>query len=172
MSVRVFTIPFDVQREIFQDEDFTRFLLNKRVKRLQPEFFQANSKAYWTVFVEYETVVVQENASDKDHLDDAQSLFMKRFRQWRKEKAEKEGIPVFIIATNKQLVDVIRHAPVSLESLRSIHGFGKKKIERYGKEIVEIVKAFYEKKPLRQGVSKNDSDQGKEISSGGDGKDN
>jgi superfamily II DNA helicase RecQ len=147
MPVRIFTIPFNPDHENFSDEDLSRFLLNKQVKKLHPEFFQIHDKAFWTVFVEYETTI-ESKQSNTEGLNDAEKLLMKRLKEWRKEKAEKEGIPVFIIATNKQFMDVIKRVPVSLEALRDIHGFGKKKIERYGSELVKIVTAFYEKKPL------------------------
>lgn len=149
MPVHILTIPFDNEREVFDDEDLTKFLLNKRVKDLRPEFFQVNGNAYWTVFVDCESVAGPEKG-DTDGLDQAQRLLMQRFREWRKEKAEKEGVPVFIIATNKQFVDVIKRAPGNLAALREINGFGKKKVDRYGKEVVDIVKSFYEKRPLRK----------------------
>jgi len=74
------------------------------------------------------------NKSGSDDLNEAEKLILKRLKEWRKEKVEKQGIPVFIVATNRQLMDVIRRVPVTLEALRDVHGFGKKKIERYGKE--------------------------------------
>ncbi|MBW2014442.1 MAG: HRDC domain-containing protein [Deltaproteobacteria bacterium] len=158
MSIRIFTIAFDPDKKLFHDEDLSTFLLNKYVKKLYPEFFQINDRAFWTVFVEYETIVKSEKPNSNG-LNEAENLLMKRLKEWRKEKADKEGIPVFIIATNKQLVDVIKRRPVSQEALREIHGFGKKKIERYGAEIVKIITAFYEKKPLRSGKSKKITDQ-------------
>ena len=154
MSVRIFTIPFDPDNEIFPDEAISKFLLSKRLIRLEPEFFQTNGKAYWTIFVEYETIIGEERKADDEGLDEAQRLLMKRLRQWRKETAEKEGVPIFIIATNKQLTDVIRLAPTTPKSLRDISGFGGKKVERYGNDLIEIVKAFYEKKPLHDKPSK------------------
>jgi hypothetical protein len=42
--------------------------------------------------------------------DEEQQLLFKRLRQWRKEKAEKEGVPVFIIATNRQLLQLVQRA--------------------------------------------------------------
>jgi superfamily II DNA helicase RecQ len=149
MPVRIFTIPFEPQSEIFSDEEFSRFLLNKQVKRLQPEFFQTDGRAYWTVFVEYETISGPES-NVQDGLDEGQRLLFQRLREWRAEKAEKEGIPVFIIATNKQLIDVIKRKPNVLEGLREINGFGQKKVDRHGKEILEIVKAFHSKKPIKR----------------------
>ena len=153
MPVRIFTIAFDPKKELFSDEDFSQFLLNKYVKKLHPEFFQIHDKAFWTVFVEYDTIV-ETKESSPNGLNDAEKLLMKRLKEWRKEKADKEGIPVFIIATNKQFVDVIRQAPKSLAALREIHGFGTKKIDRYGSEIVNITSAFYEKKPFRADKTK------------------
>ena len=32
----------------------------------------------------------------------------------------------------------------TLEALKQVNGFGKKKLEKYGKEITEIVKGFFE----------------------------
>ena len=151
MAVRIITLPFEPHQGIFQDEDLTRFLLNKHVKDLRPEFFQMDGHAYWTVFVNYENVLTEVDSNNKlDGLDDAQKLLFKRLREWRKEKAEKEGIPVFIIATNKQLMDIVRAVPRSLEALRQINGFGKKKVEKHGKELVTIIQGFYEKKPIRR----------------------
>jgi len=158
MPIRIFTIPFDPEKELFSDEDLSQFLLNKYVKKLQSEFFQINDRAFWTVFIEYEAVVSSEKPASDD-LNEAEQLLMKRLKEWRKDKAEKEGIPVFIIATNKQFIDVIKRAPRNLEALRDIHGFGKKKIDRYGGEIVKIIAAFYEKKPLRSEKSKTRSDK-------------
>lgn len=148
MPVRIFTITFDPQHEVFQDEELRAFLLNKRVNTLHPEFFQANGKAYWSVFTEYETVL-SADPQKNDGLNAPQKLLYQRLREWRKETAEKEGIPAYIIANNSQIAEVVMRAPRSLEALRQIHGFGKKKVERYGKTILEIINDFYEKKPAK-----------------------
>ncbi len=147
MPIRIFTIPFDPEKELFHDEQLVEFLLNKRIFRLCPEFFQKDGSAYWTVFVEYETVIGGDKDTGVERLNEPQKLLFKRLREWRKNKSEKEGVPVFIIATNKQLAEVVLQAPSTLAALREIHGFGKKKIERYGNEITGIIKAFYEKQP-------------------------
>ncbi|CAN2041859.1 HRDC domain-containing protein [Candidatus Magnetomoraceae bacterium gMMP-15] len=159
MSVHILTIPFDPEKEIFQDEDLTDFLLNKKIKTLRPEFFQLNGRAYWTVFVEYKTILDDKvqavKMSQSKALNDAQKLLFQRFREWRKEKAKKNGVPVFIIATNSELIEVVKRNPSTMEALRQIHGFGKKKVEQHGKDILNIIKAFYEKKTIRPDASKS-----------------
>ncbi len=146
MPIRLFTIPFDPKQELFQDEELRAFLLNKQIKTLRPEVFQANGKAYWSIFAEYENVF-STDIEKSDGLNEPQKLLFQRLREWRKETANKEGIPVFIIANNSQLAEVVLRAPKTLESLRQIHGFGKKKVDKYGKEILGMIETFYEKKP-------------------------
>ncbi len=143
---KIITIPFDREKEGFNEDLLNRFVLNKRLSAYQSEFFRDGDDSYWTVFIEYETVLEKPTEKESLLLTEPQKLLMERLRAWRREAAEKTGVPVFIVATNRELVDVIRLAPVSLESLKQIKGFGKGKIEKYGKEIIEIVSAFYSEK--------------------------
>ena len=46
--------------------------------------------------------------------------------------------------SNMQLEQIITQKCVTLEHLKTIKGIGKSKIDKYGKEIIEIVKVFYE----------------------------
>lgn len=146
MPIRILTIPFDPDKELFQDEELTAFLLNKKPRTVKPEFFQTNGRAYWTVFVDYEAVLPGERQADPG-LDESGQLLLQRLKEWRGDRARQEGVPVYIVATNRQLEEVVVRAPASLEALRQISGFGKKKLERHGKDIVNIVRAFFEKRP-------------------------
>jgi ATP-dependent DNA helicase RecQ len=78
-------------------------------------------------------------------LNKSQQLLFEGLRQWRKERADKDGIPVFIIGTNRELTDIAVKAPKSLEGLGAIKGFGKGKVKKYGRQILDIVKGFYDK---------------------------
>ena len=141
MPIRIFTISYDSQLRGFPDEELQKFLLNKNVKSLHPHFFQLDGTASWTVFVEYETVV-SSGTPESDGLNASERLLYQRLREWRKETAEKEGVPVFIIANNKQLMELVKQSPATLEALRNIHGFGKKKVESYGVAVEVIYSAI------------------------------
>jgi len=39
MTIRIFTIPFNSQTGGFPDEDLRKFLLNKKLESLHPQFF-------------------------------------------------------------------------------------------------------------------------------------
>ena len=151
MAIRILTVPFSIDKEIFEDEDASLFLLNKHVKELKAELFMMHGIPYWSVFVNYEILVDKADDSVVEGLDEGQKLLYTRLRQWRKERGDKEKVPYYIIANNSQLINLVRAAPQTLAALSEVNGFGKKKVDAYGKEIIDIIKAFHEKKQ----VSKN-----------------
>lgn len=112
------------------------------------EFFQLENQAYWTVFVVYETVLEQ-TGNECGKLTEAGQLCYEKLREWRKETAEKEGIPPFVIAKNSHFVEIVQKEIKTLESLKQINGFGKKKVEKYGNEIIDLMKTFFEEKDER-----------------------
>ena len=151
MNVKIITVPFDPEREVFQDETLTTFLMNKRVFSLRPQFFQSQGRSYWSVFVEYESVLSKgETIPAKEVLNDTQQALFRKLREWRKDKADQDGVPVFILATNAQLEQIVIRMPTSLEAIRQIQGFGKKKVEQHGRDILAIVQPFAAKKPADQ----------------------
>lgn len=145
MDIRIFTLPFDPILEGFPDEQIADFCLNKRVHRLETQFFQQEGRAYWSVAIHYEQLLGKQE-SKRVELDEAEQRLFDRLRDWRKEQGHKDGIPVYLIATNQQLLEIVRRKTKSAEALKDIKGFGKGKIERYGKQIAGRVKAFFDEK--------------------------
>ncbi len=143
MPVRVFTIPFDPRSEMFFDDEVNAFLLDKQVISARPEFFQMHGKPYWSVFVEY-TELLSEEPRNRAVLNDEQKLLFQRLREWRKARAEQDGVPAFLIATNSELTQVSKHAPRSREALRQIRGFGQKKTQKYGPDLLALIVNFYD----------------------------
>ncbi len=154
MELRIFTLPFDPIMEGFPDELVKDFCINKKVQKLESQFFLQEGRAYWSVAVHYD---VLEKGTEKNlDLDEYQKLLYERLREWRKETGQKEGIPVFLIATNQQLVDMVRRKVLSIDAMKGIKGFGKGKIGKYGKQILGKVKAFYDEKKPTETAAKED----------------
>jgi superfamily II DNA helicase RecQ len=143
MLFKIITIFFDKDKACFIEDELNQFCLNKKVKSYHAEFFKLEDQAYWTVFIAYEIVLEAKNERETS-LSEEEKLLLQKFKEWRKQKAEEMGFPVYIIATNKQLELIIKNKPMNYEALKRISGFGHKKIESYGKEIIAIVKSFYE----------------------------
>lgn len=154
MLLRIFTLPFDPVIESFPDEVITEFCLNKKVHKLESQFFQQEGRAYWSVSVHYEILAKGEDKT-RD-LDEYQKLLFERLREWRKETAHNYGVPVYLIATNQQLVEIIRRKVQTVEAMKGVKGFGRGKMERYGLQILAQVKAFYDSKQSKKEEKKDD----------------
>ncbi len=48
-----------------------------------------------------------------------------------------------MIANNRQLLVIVEKEITSIEALKQIHGFGQKKVEKYGKEISDLMRSFF-----------------------------
>lgn len=148
MQVKIFTLPFDGVNEGFPDELVEQFCLNKKVLRIETHFFRQEGKPYWSVAVHYEQMLAA--AEKPRELDDTQKLLFQRLREWRKGVSDQEGRPAYLIATNKQLVQVIQLKCQTLESFKVVKGFGKHHVKAYGKQITELIKVFYETGPGKE----------------------
>ena len=60
-------------------------------------------------------------------------------QQWRKEKAEDEGVPPYRVLHQKTLVQIAVHLPDTLTELKRVRGIGKQLAARYGQELTALV---------------------------------
>jgi len=60
-------------------------------------------------------------------------------RRWRSQKAHAEGVPPYVLLTNRQLVDLVRARPNTRTGLTALDGFGQRKVERYGPELLALL---------------------------------
>ena len=63
-------------------------------------------------------------------------------RMWRRDVAKKQGIPAFVVMHDTSLEELCRVMPESLAAIRQIHGFGERKTESYGREILAAIGLF------------------------------
>jgi hypothetical protein len=61
-------------------------------------------------------------------------------RIWRRAKSLEEKKSAYLIATNRELQMLAVYLPQTLEELEQIPGFGKIKVERYGNDLIELLK--------------------------------
>jgi ATP-dependent DNA helicase RecQ len=63
-------------------------------------------------------------------------------RQWRQETAKQSGMAAFIIMHDTSLDELCRIRPRTLVELRKVSGFGERKTELYGQQILDALKRF------------------------------
>lgn len=68
-------------------------------------------------------------------------ILYKKLTQWRFQRAQTDKIPAFMIAHNTALSAVAAQAPTTPQQLTAIPGFGAKKVDTYGSDIIAIVVA-------------------------------
>lgn len=72
---------------------------------------------------------------------------LKSLRTWRMQKAQEAHLPVYCIIPNKTLFGIVINSPASMDDLMSIPGVGNILAEKYGAEILEIVRRDLEELP-------------------------
>lgn len=73
-------------------------------------------------------------------MNESQRRLFHTLREWRTGKAREQGVPPYLILTNRQLVDVILRLPENPTALGHVNGIGPAKIKRYGKEILSLLR--------------------------------
>jgi len=63
-------------------------------------------------------------------------------RQWRSVVAKQEDVPAFVVMHDTSLAEICRKRPASLVEIRGVSGFGERKTERYGQQILDALERF------------------------------
>jgi ATP-dependent DNA helicase RecQ len=65
-------------------------------------------------------------------------------REWRRKIANEKGIAAFVVMHDSALEDLCLVEPSTLSELRRVSGFGDKKVEMYGEQILDAIRRFRE----------------------------
>lgn len=60
-------------------------------------------------------------------------------RAWRSEVARTRGVPAYVVLHDATIEGIAASRPRTPEALRDIPGIGDKKLERYGRELIELI---------------------------------
>lgn len=149
MLIKVVTIPFSSAYGGFNDEELRTFLQDKELISANDYIFTKGDIPYLTLVLKYfpyrAEIHQQEmkKTSEEDWrkmLSEEQMGLFNLLRDWRSQRCKKEGVPPYIVLNNRQLAMVVQTRPQSLGDLMKIEGLGKKKIDSFGLEILEITK--------------------------------
>jgi DNA helicase-2/ATP-dependent DNA helicase PcrA len=64
-----------------------------------------------------------------------------RLKGWRRKRAEADGVPAYVVFSNKTLEEIAERKPRDWGDLAAVSGVGPAKLERYGDEVLAIVAA-------------------------------
>lgn len=145
--LKIFTIKFEDKLESFNDSMLSNFLGDKEVIDWESQFFERKNEHYWTVIVEYGMPSTSKGSDEKgekkdgykDILTENDMPLFERLREWRKETSKDEGVPPYIVFTNRELAEIAVTKPDSLNALQEIKGIGDGKRKKYGEDLLDMI---------------------------------
>ncbi|MBF0397206.1 MAG: HRDC domain-containing protein [Desulfobacterales bacterium] len=154
IQYKFFVIPIKNCNDI--EEDLNKFLRTVKVINIDRAFVPNGENSLWNLAIEYlmngstqsiqETTKEQKSKVDyRDVLSPEDFAIFAKLRDWRKEVAGQEAVPVYTIFTNEQLAKIAEKRVVSKAGLKEIENIGAARISKYGDRVLKIVSEETEK---------------------------
>lgn len=161
MKLKVFTLGFDDSTGAFDDSELRAFIEDPDTPRevidVSEHFFSHGRRPTWALLVSYRDVprpgTSQRQTPRKDYradLDEPAKELFDELRGWRAKACKRDGLPPYLICTNRQMADVARSRPDSPAKLHEINGLGDAKVSRWGEEILAVVRATEEPQTAKE----------------------
>jgi len=131
------------------EEELNRFLRSVKVVHVQREFIDRGENSFWTLAIEYISTESgswsgleshkKERTDYKNLLSSEDFSIYVKLREWRKNIASQEGVPVYVIFTNEQMAKIAEKRVLTLDDLGKIDGVGESRVSKYGRDVIRVV---------------------------------
>ena len=61
-------------------------------------------------------------------------------RAWRRQEAQGQGVPPYVVFHDRTLLDLAADPPADLQALARVPGVGRAKLERYGEALLMVLR--------------------------------
>lgn len=115
---------------------------NSRTENIK---FEKQDKTYESCLNENNFVCQEQNENNLiyQELNDKSPIY-RELKEYRLNKSRKENIKAYAIYSNSELEEIIKKKPKTVGELRLINGFGNFRCNKYGEDIINIVKIYCE----------------------------
>ncbi len=79
-------------------------------------------------------------SSKAQELDEKGRALFEELRRLRRELANEQNVPPFVVFSDATLYDMCRKLPVAENSLLAVSGVGKIKLEKYGRQFLDLIR--------------------------------
>ena len=144
MQIRIFHLPVAATEETV--EEMNGFLRSHKIVDVKKELATINGNSCWTFCVTYlelnngagtESAKLKGKTDYMKVLDAATFEIFSLFRKVRKQIAEKEAVPAYVVFTDHELAEMAKLPELTLQTMAALPGIGKGKTEKYGKYFCE-----------------------------------
>ncbi len=146
MQIKIFTIPINAVQDY--EKELNVFLSKNKIIELEKHLIQSGGQAYWCIYISYVSNNTSYNGINSSKIDYKKVLTEKEFikyerlRTVRREISKEDAVSAFVIATNEELAQIVKLPELTISKLKEIKGFGDKKVEKYGKRIIEKMQRY------------------------------
>jgi GTPase SAR1 family protein len=102
------------------------------------EYLDAKAKSFIELPSKARAAKPEEEASGAN----LNPALFKRLKEWRNDKSAEMNQPHYMILHQKAMLLLSNKLPRSMESLKQVKGIGKKKAEKFGEELLEIILSY------------------------------
>ncbi|MDC1540329.1 HRDC domain-containing protein [Flavobacteriaceae bacterium] len=156
MKIKVFNIRLAKEHLESDQKIVNEFLEKVEIKKSSTSLVEGKVN-YWSIIIHYleksesesNSELETENKSEKKKPKLTESDLIKDeliivdcLKQWRTEKAQEERLPAYMILSNLDIYSVVKEKPTNLSELLNVYGFGEKKVEKYGDDIISVLNTF------------------------------
>lgn len=146
MDMSLITVAFDPHTRAFPESPLEK--ISGEILSVVEHFFQVDGLPHLLLIVHHRKQVT---ANDRDRRNNKQKThpadelapedrrIYDRLSDWRKGRAQADGVPVYVVLNNRDLAQLARRRPRSKTELTAINGVGEAKAGRYGADILKII---------------------------------
>ena len=143
MKLKVLKIRIDDRFQITDEAIVNDYLSRFEIVNMNAKLV-ADEITYWSVLIYYNnkknTVISSKNTvNSESELSEEEKIIYNKLKDWRADKAREAQLPAYIIFHNTHLMSIARHKPCTLDDLENVNGIGKRKVEKFGREIIEVL---------------------------------
>ena len=167
MRVKLLTFRYSATLGGFDDTALVEFTRDKEVISFREHFYLVNEVPHLSCVVHYQDAVVPQAALEAareipsrpaalaapgqrfqrrdgapdpcEGLNETERALFNHLREWRSKQAHEDGVPPYLILTNRQLVALVRRRPESPTAVGHVDGIGPGKVERYAAAILRCL---------------------------------
>ncbi|MEW6747529.1 MAG: HRDC domain-containing protein [Planctomycetota bacterium] len=164
MRIKLTTLRYSPSLGGFDDTPLVEFTRDKELLSFHEHFFTVNDVAHLACVITYQDPAIaretleaareiraehssrpgrqeapgrrQGYSDPTSGLGETERVLFQTLREWRAKKARDEGVPPYVILTNRELLQLILKRPESVTALSHLDGIGPAKVRRYGQEIL------------------------------------
>ncbi len=142
MQFQFYKILVDNPQE--QANEMNAFLRGHKIVSVEKHFAANETEAYWSFCIKYiignlKNIIAQkkEKTDYKEVLDEKTFTIFSELRKIRKQIAKDDAVPAYAVFTDEELSKIASLPDISVEKILKIKGIGEKKIEKYGRLMLE-----------------------------------